>query len=98
MSKVPDSMLSRPTPLEIASGVVLGRAAPTAAPAERPITALAALAQSILCALQRPPCLVSFSGGMDSSFILAVAAHVAQTSGLPAPIPVTWRFTGAPRR
>src|SRR6478672_1047289 len=57
---------------------------------------LAVLAQSILPALQRPPCMVSFSGGMDSSFVLAIAAHIARAAGLPAPIPITWRFTGAP--
>jgi asparagine synthase (glutamine-hydrolysing) len=40
--------------------------------------------------------MVSFSGGMDSSFVLAIAAHIARAAGLPAPIPITWRFTGAP--
>ncbi len=34
---------------------------------------------------------------MDSSFVLSVAARVARGAGLPAPIPVTWRFSGAPR-
>ncbi|SCF19599.1 Asparagine synthase [Micromonospora haikouensis] len=51
----------------------------------------------MLPAVCRPPCLVSFSGGVDSSLVLAVAARVARREGLPDPVPVTWRFTGAPR-
>jgi asparagine synthase (glutamine-hydrolysing) len=35
---------------------------------------------------------VSFSGGRDSSAILAVAVHVARREGLPMPIPVTSIF------
>ena len=50
----------------------------------------------MLRALQRPPCVVSFSGGRDSSAILAVATHVARREGLPLPIPVTLRFPGSP--
>lgn len=94
-----DRVLLRPTPLEIASGVVVGgsdtvmtQRCPATA-----LTALTALEQAMLPALQRPPCLVSFSGGMDSSFVLAIAARLARRAGLPAPIPVTWRFTDAPR-
>lgn len=95
-----DSAVLRPTPLEIASGVVPGRLrTPPAAhpPTVTALTALTALERSVLPALHRPPCLVSFSGGVDSSFVLAVAARVARRDGLPAPVPVTWRFTGAPR-
>ncbi len=51
----------------------------------------------MLPALRRPPCLVSFSGGLDSSFVLAVAARTARREGLPPPVPCTWRFVGAPR-
>jgi asparagine synthetase B (glutamine-hydrolysing) len=43
-------------------------------------------------ALARPPCLVSFSGGRDSSAVLAAAALVARREGLPLPVPVTNRF------
>lgn len=83
--------------LEIASGMVLG-AAPgadlrTPTHGESP---LAALDRVILPALLRPPCLVSFSGGMDSSFVLAVATITARRHGLPAPIPVSWHFVDAP--
>jgi asparagine synthase (glutamine-hydrolysing) len=47
-------------------------------------------------ALAHPPCLVSFSGGRDSSVVLAVAADVARREGLPLPLPATYRFAGAP--
>ncbi len=91
-----DSSPLRLTALEIASTVVVGlrRAAPSPATSGTP---LAALERAVLPALQRSPCLVSFSGGVDSSFVLGVAVRVARREGLPAPVPVTWRFTGAPK-
>jgi asparagine synthase (glutamine-hydrolysing) len=46
-------------------------------------------------ALERPPCVISFSGGRDSSAVLATAAFVARRSGLPPPIPATLRFRRA---
>ena len=48
----------------------------------------------ILPALATPPCLVSFSGGRDSSAVLAVAARVARREGLPLPVPVSLAFDG----
>jgi asparagine synthase (glutamine-hydrolysing) len=54
------------------------------------------LADVLRPALTRPPCLVSFSGGMDSSFLLAAAVRTARRDGLPDPVPITWRFTRAP--
>ena len=82
------------TDLELASGLVLGVAPVDRAPATAP-TPRAALEESLLSALSRPPCLVSFSGGRDSSAVLAVAAAVARREGLPLPIPVTLRFPAA---
>jgi hypothetical protein len=89
---------ARPTPLEIASGAVLGVVpAQLAADADGPgVAPLVALEQAILPALLRPPCILSFSGGMDSSFVLAVAANLARREGLPLPLPVTWRIPDAP--
>lgn len=63
----------------------------------RPVTPMQALEASILTALLRPPCLVTFSGGMDSTFVLAVALQVARREGLPPPVPVSWRFPLAPK-
>ena len=54
-----------------------------------------ALQNAVRPALLRPPCVVSFSGGRDSSAVLAVATEVARTEGLPLPVPVTLRFPGA---
>ncbi len=46
----------------------------------------------VLQGLLRPPCLVSFSGGRDSSAVLAVAVELARQEGLPAPVAITARF------
>ena len=85
--------------LDIASGSVLplarglhslpsGRARETTPS----VSSRAALEQAILPALLRPPCLVSFSGGRDSSAVLAVATALARREGLPLPIPATNTF------
>lgn len=86
----------RPHPLEVACGLALGvddqeprldmRGAGT------PRTAVEDVVRR---ALARPPCLVSFSGGRDSSAVLATAAAVARREGLPLPIPATYRFAAA---
>jgi asparagine synthase (glutamine-hydrolysing) len=94
--------LLRPTLREVAAGIILGRhpGSPAGAGATRAVpgqTPLAALEAAVLPALRRPPCLVSFSGGLDSSLVLAVAVRVARRAGLAEPVPVTWRFAGAPR-
>lgn len=85
------------SPLELASGLVFRE--PGALPvllAETPaVTPQQALRHAILPALERPPCLVSFSGGRDSSAILAVATDLARREGLPLPIPATNRFPAA---
>ncbi|MEU7571090.1 asparagine synthase-related protein [Micromonospora sp. NPDC049240] len=93
-------LIPRPTARDVAYGVVLGLdpAAPTPAARSGPaLSPLVALERAVLPALRRPPCLVSFSGGLDSSLVLAIAARVARREGLPDPVPVTWRFTDAPR-
>jgi asparagine synthetase B (glutamine-hydrolysing) len=76
--------------LELASGLVFGSercasresSGATAEP-------LVALEEALLPALDRGPCLVSFSGGRDSSAVLAVATAAARREGLPLPVPVT---------
>lgn len=44
--------------------------------------------------LTRTPCVVSFSGGRDSSAVLAAATAVARRAGLDDPVPVSLRFRG----
>ena len=88
----------RPTALEIAAGVMLetsGRIDPLPV-LERPLSPLRAFEEALLPALRRPPCLVTFSGGRDSSTVLAVALDVARREGLPPPVAATVRFLGAP--
>jgi hypothetical protein len=46
----------------------------------------------VLDALRRPPCVVSFSGGRDSSAVLALATDAARRHGLPLPVPLSLRF------
>jgi hypothetical protein len=81
------------TALEVATGIVYGTVRGAPRPAPPPAgPPLAALEHVCLPALRRPPCLISFSGGRDSSLVLAVATHVARREGLPLPIPATNRF------
>lgn len=83
-------------PLELVSGILWG-------PSERPAPALPAaiggpreaLDAVILDALRHGPCVVSFSGGRDSSTILSLAANQARLHGLSQPIPVTLRVPGS---
>ena len=84
--------------IELTTGMVFGSnpddnrfPTPVATP-----TVMGALDRAILPALQRPPCLVSFSGGRDSSAVLAVAANIARREGLPPPIPATNVFPHSP--
>jgi Asparagine synthase len=87
-----------PTELEIAGGIPVGeqRDAVPLPDVPQDLTPRAALEEAIVAALERPPCLVSFSGGRDSSAVLALAAHLARREGLPLPIPGTYRFPAAP--
>jgi asparagine synthetase B (glutamine-hydrolysing) len=89
-------MTIRLSPLEIASGLVLGDD-PGVEPLPDPfpnLSPLGALEWAMLGALQRPPCLVGFSGGRDSSALLAVATSLARRDGYELPVPVTLRFPG----
>lgn len=80
--------------LEIASSLVLGVDSTALAPRPLSITLQQALEDVLLPALERPPCGVSFSGGIDSSLVLAAATRLARRLGRPDPIPVTCRFPG----
>ena len=83
-------------PAEVAAGIPFGLdpRLPRAERARPGVTPRLAMEAVLLTALERAPCLISFSGGRDSSALLAVAVHVARRRGLPLPIPATLRFPG----
>ncbi len=86
------------TRLERAAGLV-GFGADEGVPARLPASTgepRAALFEAMVAPLSSRPCVVSFSGGWDSSLILAVAVAAARQHGLAAPVPVTLRFPGQP--
>ncbi len=84
------------SPLEIAAGFPLPSRARLSGPAPSALEPRTALAQSLVAPLTRAPCVVSFSGGRDSSLVLALAVDAARREGLPLPIPVTVRPAGDP--
>ena len=85
-----DPIVLRPTEWEIASGTILGGTVSRHRPSEA--DPLDALLGAITPSLMISPCVVSFSGGRDSSIILAAATHAARAAGVPDPLPVTLRF------
>lgn len=96
--RTPSSAVAAPGPyrgsaVETASGLLVSARAdagplPRVPTGQHPREAMEA---AIISALQRPPCVVSFSGGQDSSAVLAVATDVARRHGTPLPVPVTLR-------
>jgi len=85
------------TPLEIACGIPLPQwqRPPRLPGVPTGTTPREAFERAVLPALERAPCLVSFSGGRDSSAVLAVTTALARREGLAPPIPVTHRFAAA---
>src|SRR5579884_1278464 len=79
---------------EIACGEVLGGDLAPAPLSTSTLTPADALEQALLPALARPPCLVHFSGGIDSSLLLALALRAARHHGLEAPVAYTRRYPG----
>ena len=76
--------------LEAVAGSPLGgRARPAPRVARRGHEPLAALASAIRRTLDSGPPAVAFSGGRDSSLLLAVAALVCRRAGLEPPLPIT---------
>lgn len=81
--------------LETATGWIYGLEPAASLP--RPSTGpYEALEQALLPALQQPPCFVTFSGGRDSSAVLASAATLARKEGFPLPVPVTRTYPDEP--
>jgi hypothetical protein len=91
------SDLYAPTPYEVAAGWLHGqvRAAVVSGPHEGEPAAILrdALCEYILAG----PCLVPFSGGRDSSLVLAVACSVAREAGVELPTALTFRYPGQPQ-
>ena len=83
------------TPIQIATGIVFGgpRRLPPLRVGGTPAEAFEA---AMLPALRRGPCFVSFSGGRDSSAVLAAATSVARREGFGDPVPLTIQSAGAP--
>ena len=88
--------MSSLTPLQVATGIVFG-ASHELPPLRCDDTPAGAFEAAMLPALRRGPCFVSFSGGRDSSAVLAAATHVARREGLGDPIPITIQSAAAPR-
>jgi hypothetical protein len=80
------------SPMEIAWGYLVGNSGSLPAPSDEAIGPRQALEVVVRRALERQPCGVAFSGGRDSSFVLAIATHVARRDGLPEPVPITRVF------
>jgi asparagine synthetase B (glutamine-hydrolysing) len=80
------------TPMEIAWGYLVGQSGSLPPPSNRSTGPRPALEQVVRRALERAPCGVAFSGGRDSSLVLAIATHVARRDGLPEPVPITRVF------
>ena len=81
------------TPLDIAFGAMLGYAPCEPLPRRRSAVSLDDVLFDLLePALASGRCLVSFSGGRESAFLLAAATAAARTRGHPDPIPATLRY------
>lgn len=86
----------RLTSLDLAYGLPAGFDASSPSPvALRQQNPVAAMEACLLEALQRSPCIIGFSGGRDSSTLLALAVRVARREGLELPIPATLVFPGS---
>jgi asparagine synthase (glutamine-hydrolysing) len=81
-------------PLEIAGGWVNGYD-PVAFPDGPFDNPRRVLDRMLAGRLSRTPCLVAFSGGRDSSVLLAATVAVARREGLPLPVPITLTYPGA---
>jgi len=85
------------TPLEVAVSRPLGLergAQPLSVSRSSLRDPVNAMEDVLVEALSRPPCLLSFSGGRDSSGLLALATKLSREQGLELPIPATMLFPG----
>jgi Asparagine synthase len=66
------------------------------APNARASTPIDALEHTVSPLVVSPPCVVAFSGGRDSSLVLAAAVRAARRHGVPDPIAVTRVYPAVP--
>ena len=85
------------TTAEVVIGYPLGSTGSPPPSDDSASTPREALEREVRIALARPPCGVAFSGGRDSSTVLAIATHVARRDGLAEPVPIAGVFPAAPR-
>lgn len=83
------------TALEAAAGAPFGFEPPRPLPVTE-LGPMAALEQVVTNAVVSGPCTVAFSGGRDSSLLLAAAVRAARTHGAPLPTALTVRYPTAP--
>ncbi len=89
----PDALLNGLDMVELVTGVVFGTDSSIPAPPRGTgVAPRAALEHSMVGFLASGTCGIAFSGGRDSSGILAAATAAARREGLPDPVPVTLRF------
>lgn len=84
-------------PREIVMGVPLAATADGLPHVQLPPSsgsARLALRDVLRTIIDTTPVFVSFSGGRDSSAVLAVATSVAREHGRPLPVPITYRYPG----
>jgi asparagine synthase (glutamine-hydrolysing) len=87
-------------PLEVCSGIVLGkRHSPRVASGPPAASSIVreVLEDLLVPALETDPCFMGFSGGRDSAALLCLGTHLARERGLSDPVPVTLRFENRPR-
>ncbi len=90
-----DDPFLRPGPLEVAAGWVYG-SMPATSPPHTSATPREALDDVIRPSLVDGPCYVTFSGGRDSSAVLAAATALARREGHALPVPVTRVYPDLP--
>lgn len=86
--------LPRFSAIEVAAGMPFG-VCPEEGPDDLEPAPRLALEARVRAALAHPPCVVAFSGGRDSSALLAVAVDLARREGWSLPVAVTLRFQSA---